>query len=236
MIEEKIRLLVKEFNRVKKLEYVKSINNGNISVSSTFEKLISSNNELVKYINNNSITIKVKRSYSKAYITLFDLIPFGGGNRLIKMSKDYGRGNLKVVKGDINTIKYTRVNGYYFFLLRVDYDKEKIYLEIYDYYKKIIEDNIFWSFEEIQKKLLDKLSILSLVKAWPDRIGGVEYFKYYKMNIYFLRGFDYFIDAIAEGKIRLSLKVSYDGKRLLSHKVSFVIKEEDLGTVFELYC
>ena len=235
MIENKINLLVKEFIRIKKLEYVKGINNGNTSVSKTFEKLIGENKELVNYINNNSITIKAKRSYSKAYITLFDMVPDSDGEELIKISRNYGRGNLNVVKGEVSASKYTRINGYYYFILRVDYDNEKVYLEIYDIYKNLLEDNISWSFSELKKRLLKKLSVLVLVKAWPDKIGGVEYLKYYKMYIYFLREFNYFIEAIAEGIVKINIKISYDGKRLLSHKVSFVIKEEDLVNIFDLY-
>ena len=235
MIEEIINLLVKEFIKIKKLEYVKGVNNSNISVNSTFEKLLAENKKLVNYINNNSITIKAKRSYSKAYITLFDVVPDNGGDELVRMSKYYGRGNLMVVKGEVSASKYTRINGYYFFILRLDFENEKLYLEIYDNYKNLLEDKIFWTFSELKKRLLKKLSVLALVKAWPDIIGGVEYFKYYKMYIYFLRDFNYFIEAIAEGIVKINIKISYDGKKILSHKVSFVIKEEELVNIFDLY-
>ena len=89
-------------------------------------------------------------------------------------------------------------------------------------------------------KLERKLSVLALIKAWPNMINGIEYFKYYKMNIYILRGFNSFVNAISEGKIRITFKISSynDEKRygmVDSHGVSFAIREDDLLDIFEIY-
>ncbi len=235
MIEKDLKVLSKEFNKIKKLEYIKGINKGNTSVSSTFDNLLTKNNEISDLITSNSIAIKVKRSYSKAYITLFDMVPTNDKEELKRLSINYGINELNTLKGEISTIKYTKVNRNYYFILRVDYKKEKIFLEIYDIYKNMLEDNIYWDFKTLKNKTLEKLSVLALVKDWPDRIGGLEYFKYYKMNIYLLKNIDYFINSIAEGNIKISMRISYNGKKLLSHKVSFIIKEEDLLTIYDLY-
>ena len=59
MIEENIKLLTKEFNRIKKMEYVKSIRKGNTGVNITFKQFLNRNNSLKETY---GIDIKIKRT------------------------------------------------------------------------------------------------------------------------------------------------------------------------------
>lgn len=246
MMNDNIRMLYKEFNRIKKLEYVKSVRGGNTGVGATFEALLSKNEDDLEIPDFYGIEIKTRRSYSKAYITLFSAVPTGSGYYEVKRLRDiYGYSdsrdcNLKVLNVDVFSDSFTKVGNGYYFKLHVDRDSERIVLLVFDRYKNLVDDSTYWDFLVLKEKLERKLEVLAVVKAWPNRIGGYEYFKYYKMNIYILKGFDYFVRCIEEGIIKLNLKISSyrDFKRygmVKSHGVSFCIREEDLDSLFDIY-
>ena len=122
----------------------------------------------------------------------------------------------------------------------MDKQKQKLILQIYNYKNQLIDDTTYWDFDILKEKLERKLQILALVKAWTNRINGIEYFKYYKMNIYILKEFTDFINAIEKGKIKIAFKIgSYsDEKRygnVNEHGVGFSIKEENLFDIFYIY-
>ena len=228
MTEKLLRELTKEYNNIKKLEYIKSISRGSTSVNTTFDKLIRKNSELSGYLDREPITIKVKRSYSKAFITLFDMLPNNNDNLNIFLEETKKKNVI------INSKKALKINKYYI-KLKVDYKDECIRLIITDYFNNIIENNIHWSFSELKEKVFKKLSILAFIKAWPDRVGEYEYFKYYKMNIYLFKSFNFFIAALNNGYIDIRLKINHNIKKELTYRVSFIIKEEDLLAIYDLY-
>ena len=246
MNEEYIKKLEKEFNRIKNMEYVKTVRNGSTGVGATFEKLLGKNEESFEIPDYYGIEIKTKRAYSKSYITLFNCVPTGSHFHETKRLRDkygYPNKNNKSVKElyvDIFANEKTKVGLWYYFKLKIDLKKEKIILLIYNYKNELIDNTTYWDLDIIKEKLEKKLQILALVKAWPNRINGIEYFKYYKINIYLLKEFQYFIQAIINGKIKISLKInSYieENKygKIKEHGVGFAIKEEDLLEIFEIY-
>ncbi|MBR3161649.1 MAG: hypothetical protein IKF19_02855 [Bacilli bacterium] len=228
MTEKLLKELTKEFNNIKKLEYIKSANRGNTSVNITFANLLKNNKELHKNIENESITIKVKRSYSKAFITLTDMLPNNKDNLNSLFTEKYKFNSI------ISSKKSIKI-GTYYFKLKIDYKEKCIKLIITDYFDNILEDSIYWTFSDLKKRIIDKLAILVVIKAWPDRINNIEYFKYYKMNIYLLKKFDYFISAVDNGYIKIKLKINYQTNNTISYHMSFIITEEDLLSIYDLY-
>ena len=226
MVEIIIKELFKEFNIIKNMEYVKSIGNNNLSVYTTFSNLLDSNKELKNYLANESITIKVKRSYSVAFITLIDILPNNKENInfLIETANNI----------IINSYESIRV-GKYYLRLKVDYKEDCLKILVTDYFNNIIIDDVYWTFSDLKNKVLKKLSILVLVKAWSDRVCGSEYFKYHRMYIYFLKDFNYFLSAINSGIIKIKIRVSYRDKKKPIYRVSFIIKEEDLFSIYDIY-
>lgn len=241
-----IELLQRKFQEIKNMEYVKSIRKGNTGIGATFEYLLGKNEESFEIADYYGIEIKTKRSYSKAYITLFNAVPTGSGYYEVKRLRDtYGYRDpkdetLKQLNVDIFANEFNKIGLWYYFKLKVDKKEEKIYLLIYDRYYNLIDKTTYWDFDILKEKLYRKLQVLALVKAWPNRIGEYEYFKYYNMNIYILKDFNTFIDLIDKGIIKITLKIGsyHDKKRygqVSSHGVSFCIKEEDLLKLFDLY-
>lgn len=245
-LEQNIKQLKKEFKRIKNLEYVKSIRHGNTGVGATFEHLLGKKEDSFEIPDFGQIEIKTKRSYSKALISLFNAVPTGSSFYEVKRLRDiYGyRDNNDHTLKKLNTIIYsnqlTKVGINYYFKIKVDKPKQKVFLQIYNKQKILIDENTYWDFDILKEKLYRKLKILALIKAWPNRIGGIEYFKYYKMNIYILKDFKDFINMVENGEIAIELKIGnyYDLKKygnVHSHGITFAIKEEDLPKLFNPY-
>ena len=245
-MENNIIMLQKEFKRIKGMEYIRSVRKGNTGVGATFESLLGKGEDDLEIPDFGGIEIKTRRSYSKAYITLFNAVPTGSGYYEVKRlrdnygyrdSKDY---KLKQLNVDLFTNKINYVGLYYGFKIRVNKDDEKIYLEIYDRNNFLIDDNTYWDFDVLLEKLSRKLQVLAVVKAWPNWVNGYEYFKYYDMRIYVLKDMYKFIDLIDNGIIKITLKIGsyHDTKRygmVSSHGDGFCIKESDLLELFDLY-
>ena len=245
-MEESIRMLRKRFNHVKEMGYVKSVRKGSTGIGATFEHLIGKNEESFELPDFYGIEIKTRRAYSKSKISLFNAVPTGSSYYEVKRLRDtYGypskrNKELKCLYACIVGNEQRKVGLWHFFKLRVDKEKEKIILEIYDYNDVLIDNSTYWDFDVLKEKLLRKLQVLAVISAWTNQKEGVEYFKYYKMNVYILKNFDTFIDMIEKGKIEVVLKIdSYTDENRYgnvdSRGVSFAIKEEYLLDLFEIY-
>lgn len=245
-MDDEIRLFQKQFRKIKDMEYVKSVRKGNTGIGATFEYLLGKEEENFSIPDYCGIEIKTRRSYSKAYVTLFSAVPTGACYYEVKRLRDtYGYRdpkdvNLKQLNVEIFANKLSKAGIKYYFELKVDRSFEKIFLYIYDRKKNLIDRSTYWDFDILKERLYGKLQVLALIKAWTNWIGGCEYFKYYKMNIYILKNFDCFIDLIERGIIKIDLKIGsyHDQKRygmVSSHGVSFCIKEDDLLYLFDLY-
>lgn len=247
MIEENIYKLRREFNRIRKMGYVKTIRDGYGGIGFTFEYLLVKEEDSLEIPDFYGIEIKTKRAYSKSYISLFNAVPTGSCIHETKRLRDcYGYPykndkNLKKLNTEIFASCVTRVGLWYYFQLYVDWERQKLILFVYDYKKKLIDDSTYWDFDILKEKLERKLQVLALVKAWTNNIGGKEYFKYYKMNIYLFRDFNSFLLAIEEGYVSVKLSIgSYcDSKKygmVKEHGVSFSISEENILNVFDIFC
>ena len=245
-VEQDIRLLQKRFLEIRNMEYVKSVRRGNTGVGATFESLLGKNEESLEIPDFGGIEIKTRRGYSKAFITLFSAVPTGGSYYEVKRLRDnYGYRDpndydLKKLNVQVGTLELVKVGIWYYFKIRVDRECKRIYLSIYDQNRILIDEETYWDFDILEEKLYRKLRVLAVVKAWTNHVNGYEYFKYYKMNIYLLKGFQEFIKLLENGKIMVLFRVGnyYDEKKygnVHSHGVGFAIKEEDLEDLFELY-
>lgn len=245
-IDDSIRELRKRFLEIRRMGYVESVRGGSTGVGATFEALLGKSEDKLQLSDFRGIEIKTKRSYSKSLISLFNVSPKGEDEVEVRRIRDkYGYPdkkdkNLKRFGAKIGADEIVKVGLFYKFQLKVDRAKERVILCVYDWNDVCIDESSYWDFEVLREKLIHKLSVLALIKAWPNKIGGVEHFKYYKMNVYLLRDFDSFIEALEEGKVKVSFKIGnhYDSDRygeVQAHGVGFAIAEEDLDKIFEYY-
>lgn len=245
-IEESIRELKKQFLEIKKMGYVKSIRGGSTGIGATFESLLGKKEDKLQLPDFKGIEIKTKRGYSRSLINLFNAAPKGEENVEVRRIRDkYGYPDkndkkLKRFSAKIDAIEETKVGLFYKFRLKVDRTQEKLFLCVYDWNDVCVDESTYWDFSLLKEKLLRKLSVLAVVKAWPNKINNIDHFKYYKMTIYILRDFNCFINAIENGKIKVSFKIGnhyeeYRYGEVQAHGVGFAIIEEDLDSIFEFY-
>jgi len=234
--------LKNKFEAIKKLGWIKSIRKGSTGIGATFEKLLGVNENSFEIPDFNGIEIKTKRNYSNSFTSLFNYSPEGKYSYEIEKIKDkYGYPdkiikNYKVLNKSFYCNTKIRVSNYYF-ILKVNRKSKKIILNIIDLYGNLLENDIYWDFDEIKEKLNRKLHFLAFVNASRKIVNNDEYFKYYKMDLYELKNFETFITLFEKGIIRITFKMSIfrDGTKigqLHNHGTSFDIKEEDLSKLF----
>lgn len=234
MITEDVIVLKQEFERIKKMGYVKSTRSGFTGIGKTFEDLIGKEEDTLEAPDFRGIEIKTKRGYSKGYTTLFCATPQGKGEFETKrISNAYGYPDKilkdkEVLANSVQANYPTLVAGHFAFKLQIDYEKEKIYLVIKDRNGKLLEKDVYWDFSTIQEKLERKMKVLAFIKAWPNRIDGVDYYKYYDIKFYQLKGFEEFLKLIEQGVIRITFKIGVfrQGERMG--------EVHDRGTGFEI--
>lgn len=245
-MNEQFLKLQKEFNRISKKGYIRGIYNTPSSIGRTFE------NELGLEMNKESIPdyqnieIKTKRGYTKSTITLFNAVPNGQNEGELKRIKDiYGYPykkdrNYKVLFTEVFGNKLTFGGAKYQYKLDVDKSVQKVFLCIYNREKVLLERKIFWSFDYLKEKLINKIKYLAIIKAWTKEIDGWNYFKYYKINFYALKSFDKFIECLKNGKIKLIIKINIHLDKehygqMYDHGCGFDISEEDISMLFYKY-
>ena len=186
--------LKNKFETIKKLGWIKSIRKGSTGIGATFEKLLGVNENSFEIPDFDGIEIKTKRNYSNSFTSLFNYSPEGKYSYEIEKIKDkYGYPDkiikkYKVLNKSFYCNTKIRVNNYYF-ILKVNMESKKIILNIIDLYGKLVENNIYWDFDEIKEKLNRKLHFLAFVNASRKIVNNDEYFKYYKMDLYELKNF-----------------------------------------------
>ena len=212
--------LHKEFLRIKEQNWVKTIKNGN-----------------------NGIELKAKRYKSHSYTILFSCTPTGPHYHEVERIKDlygYPHRELKeynILNNSVFCNAKTKIGVDYFFEMEVNKKEEKLYLRVYNSKEQLIEKIVYWDFDILQEKLYRKLKKLALIKAYSKKIDGIEYFKYYKIDMYRLIDFNSFIDLIERGKIRINFKLNIRTKgdkigQIHDHGTSFDILEQDLEKLY----
>lgn len=237
--------LYRRYKEIQKMGYVPAVNNYNSGIGLTFEKLLGLSNNDLEIPDYNGIEIKTRRAYSKSFITLFNATPDGEYLFQIKrIQKKYGYYDMKeykhkVFNASIFSNQLVRI-GKYFFKIYVDYKKEKIFLNVYNKHEKLIDQETSWSFKMLEEKLNRKLSYLAVAEAWPNKIDGRCYYKYYQMKFYKLKKFEDFLKAIDKGIIRITFTIGVfrTGRRkgqIYDHGTGFEISNGDLYEVFDYY-
>lgn len=243
---ENIKDLQHKFEIIKGLEWVKSIKNGDAGIGVTFENLLGIPNNDFEIPDYNGIEIKTKRSTSKSYITLFSATPDGPHfHEVERLKNKYGyphskQKEYKVLNNSVFANIKNKIGINYYFQLKVDRNKQKLFLVIFNKDKQVIEENVFWYFETLREKIYRKLKTTAFINADAKKSKGIEYFKYTEMSIYSLKDFDTFISLLEQGVIRLTFKINVflsgpkKGK-IHDHGTSFEIQEHDLLKLYNIY-
>lgn len=243
MVNDEILSLKQEFDKIRKLGYVKSTRKGPTGIGKTFEDLIGKKEDRLQTPDYKGIEIKTKMGYSKSYIRLFNATPKGKNEFEIKrLSSTYGYPDKvkiehKVLAFSVQANMDTLVAGRFFFKLNIDYEGKKVYLSIRDKNMHLLEEDVYWDFDTLKEKLEIKLKHLAFIKAWPKTVKGTDYYKYYEIQFFELKDFDIFLKLIEHGIIRVTFKIGVfrDGPRegeIHDRGTSFEIQEENINELF----
>lgn len=244
-MKNEIKDLKELFYVIKNKGWIESSSNNLGSIGHTFEKLIGIQSNEFEWPDFQGIEIKTKNKYSSSHTTLFCCTPTGPHFHEVDRLKNlYGYPDLKLKKYKVlNTSVYanfkSKVGIRYYFELKVDKEKQKIFLLIFNHKKELIEDVVFWDFDILEEKLYRKLKYLAFIKADKLYKQNKKYFKYYLMKIYKLKDFETFINLIEKGIVRISLKIGIfrTGKKagqIHDHGTSFCIQEDNLEKLYDL--
>lgn len=244
-----INELYQKFLEIKKMGFIRSVNNYYSGCGLTFESLIGKNVENFELPDFEGIEIKVKKNIKSNnsfanYLTLFSASPDGEYLFEIKrLWETYGypqkaNPQNRCFSGYVNTVRKLFIGKTYKFMLHVDRKKEKIFLNVYDESGNMIDDETSWSFDLLKTKLERKFKLLAVITADYKYIDDYPYYKYSTINFYKLKSFENFIELIETGKIFVSFNVgtylkSYRAGQIYDHGTEFTIYKDQILRLFD---
>lgn len=217
-----IKLLKKEFNKIKNKELNKSLRKGNTGIGYTFETLINKKEDTSFLPDFKSIEIKTKLGYTNKPLTLFCLSPKGATNFITKeILNKYGYPNknnkkYKSFKGDIYNNKNNIIANRYILKIKIKLEENKLFLHILDTSLNIIDNTIYWNLEELKNRLTTKLKFLAIIKGYPYKRNDIMYYKYTNLTIYKLKNFNTFLSLLEKDIIHITINLDTftSGKRI----------------------
>lgn len=236
--------LQKEFERIKKLGWIKERRKGPSSIGYTFEVMLKKEEENFPIPDFGDIEIKTRNYHAKMNLHLFNLTPDGDYVFPIKRILDIlgypdkDNPKNKVLYRSFSGAIYNKMIYGRSGILKVNYEKEKVELIVYDHHGNDINLGISWSFSWIQERLNLKLRYLALVYARSTIILSDGYYKYDKINFYKLKDFNTFLLLIEKGIIEVTFKIGVykSGKRtgeIYDHGTDFSIKPENILLLYD---
>ena len=159
LVDLDFKALIKEFRDINKKGYIQGVNNYTNAGGLTFEKLLNKQIDSMFFPDYKEIEIKSTTRFSRYDINLFS-VSFDGpqlfeSNYLLqkygKIDSKYKEYKKLVVNFKLN--KKILVNGKYYFELKLDYDDEKLYINIYDIQNNLLEQAGFLYFTTLEKRI-----------------------------------------------------------------------------------
>lgn len=234
--------IIEEFYRIKNLGFIKSNRTHNTGIGKTFEDHLGVSENNVKEPDFDGFEVKSQRAATGSFLTLFTKSPSGTGNANAHLRNTYGEEyeeypGLKYIHTSIFSDKFNTYQGKYNFKIVNDMTSSRLFIQIKDKTDKIIDESVFWSYQDIEKCLQKKLKALFYVNADTKIIDGEEYFHYTKANIYLNHSLENFLKLVDDGKIMVDIRIgSYkSGKnkgKTHDHGTGFRIRPSDLTSLY----
>lgn len=218
-----------------------NFNTGNVGL--LFERLLGLENHNFSIPDYNGIEIKTKIINSIPKMTLFNASPDGYLYSTKNLYESYGypdrhNKNYKVFNQSFSATKRTYVNKCTFGKLHVDRKNKLVMLVFYDNNYNIINNDTSWSFDMLQQKMDIKLKQLLIMYAKRSNFNGTSYCKYLRYDFFHYKGFDYFLNAIEKGYIKITFAIDVFKKgprigKVHDHGTSFDIDTRFIKEIFK---
>lgn len=240
---EEIKKLIDNFKIISNKKWIKSVSKSFGSIGITFERELDKNPDALYFPDYYGTEIKCTSRYSRYPLFLFT-VAFDGPtfpeiNRIVEKygypDKTYP--DKKVLYEKVSCNKKTLINNKYKFKLEVDEEDEKLYLCVYDLNDVLIERESFVYLKTVEEHLILKLNRIAVVSASTKKLLDEKYFRYYKIDIYNLIGFERFLRLLKFGVIEVSLisRISKSGDdigRYRNKNLVFSIKKNNIEKLF----
>ena len=185
-----IEKLYRQFLKIKKMGYVKSLRDGPTGLGYTFESLLGKDEDRLSLPDFGSIEIKTMTILSRRKIHLFNATPDGDLVYPIKRILDLlgypdkQNPQYKVFQMDVNAKKDTWIGYYKKMILYVNDYEKKIELFAYRSNGRPIELQTSWSFHMLEERLVTKMPYLAIVEAEKKQINGSMYYYYKRISFF----------------------------------------------------
>lgn len=240
-----INKIIREFKRIKDLGFLLSRRSHNTGIGKTFEDYLSIKENNLKNADFEGFEVKSHREFASSKITLFTKSPTNpkGANNYLRQT--FGRAD-ESGTDDISLhtsvfgSKYNSYNNAYGFKLKLDENQQRIYLLVKDLNsKKIISNNVYYSFQDIEKATF-KLLNLFVVYAESRIIDGKEHFHFINAEVYLGFNVNKLIELIPKGIIQYDIRIGTykSGKnqgKTHDHGSGFRVAKNDLKLLYDKY-
>ncbi len=204
--------ILKEFERIRGLGYIKSNRLHNTGIGKTFEDYLGVNENNKQDPDFDGFEVKSHRELAKSKITLFTKSPSYPKSANSDLRNKYGEidEHYNLIKKIHTSIFGNRFNSYlnkFGFKLEVDYLENKIYILVIDLNSNnLIEKEIYYSFEDIENSIC-KLKNLFIVYADTIIKRKKEHFHFTNAEIYLNFNITKFYKLIESGIIQYDIRI-----------------------------
>jgi len=235
--------IIREFNRIKNLGYVKSRRENNTGIGKTFEDYLGVTENNDKLPDFAGFEVKSQRTLTSSFLTLFTKSPNSpkGANTILR--DNYGEEyeeypGLKKLHTSIFSNKFNSYKGLFGFKVVNDKENEIVKILIKNLTTNEMEDfSVYWDYKELENALTKKLKALFYVSADTRKVNGREEFHYTKAKIFLNPTLENLLSLIDAGKIMIDIRIgSYkNGKnkgKTHDHGTGFRIKPSNLSLLY----
>ena len=229
---------IEAFKHVRSLGRVKAARKGNTGIGKTLEDIIGVEENNLDAPDLHGYEIKSQRLLTSSYLTLFTKAPTSPKRVNNELRLKYGSfdkefPDIKVLHTSVFASIWNTHKAGYGYSLQVDKEEEKIKLLIKDLEtKSLVEDDIYWDFQTLNRIFNEKLQNLAFVQAQQEKINGEEYFTYEKCTLFYGIDIDKFICQVNKGNIMFDIRIgAYKNKESKNYG-----KTHDHGSGFRIKC
>lgn len=244
-MSENYKELKIEFERIKEMGWVESSRSGDTGIGKTFEDLLDKIEDNLALPDFGDIEIKTQRQATSSMVTLFTKSPDFPRKVNTFLRNEYGSASshyngMKILHTTVKSTEFNTHTGGYDFKIDVDYDLQRLVLVVRDSAsKKIVAQNIYWTFQKIENALEKKLKFIAYVTADEKKENGKTYFKFNDIRLLTGLTLDKFLKALQDGYIMVDIRIGVynTGKnkgKTHDHGTGFRIKLEHLMNYAEI--
>lgn len=211
MSSKYINDLVEVVNKIKEDGWHDATRKGNTGIGKTFEDLLEKEEDNLDAPDYFDIEIKTHETASMSMITLFTKSPSypRGANTLLRTK--YGKldiFNNKILHVTVSGNKITQSKEYSFnFKIVVDDTNRLIRLHVYDKDKNIVDDSVYWTYNDLQTQINKKLETIAIISAESRIHDGKKQYKYNVIDIVTGLSVDCLVEAIKAGDLKVDIRI-----------------------------